>query len=351
MGSGEGACVSPISAHLTLTDLTAHETHPPIPAMVDPSKQTHRGMASSSSSPEGPGAAAAGYSFALLIIDPQVRLVWYPACPCAPINHYINRFTRWLFFDLPTNQNQSMSPSGRLSRWGLPGRGRRGCGRRAHRRLHPSPPRPHHGDLRDARHAPGTMRLKPLEVSNIPSSVGLKNPITRFHRQRMHISHGLFWRGRDGEPPPPFTVITHADVQAGTWTPVDAAHKVSENIHQQRHSRNRVGVWNGSIRLSIPIVCYHDLLHQAYTETYLRKLEEGAGDRFQHTIWPEHCLVRVHLLLTLCLDTLRVGSAGKLSEGYKPTPRATHTHRSEAPATASCHPCSRVSPLSKTDYL
>jgi len=30
---------------------------------------------------------------------------------------------------------------------------------------------------------------------------------------------------------------------------------------------------------------------QEYAESYLRTLEEGGSGRFQHTIWPEHCLV------------------------------------------------------------
>lgn len=46
--------------------------------------------------------------------------------------------------------------------------------------------------------------------------------------QRMHISHGVFWRGPYGAPPPPFTVITHADAQGGKWTPVNPEQRVRE---------------------------------------------------------------------------------------------------------------------------
>lgn len=52
----------------------------------------------------------------------------------------------------------------------------------------------------------------------------------------MHISHGLFWHGEDGTPPPPFTVITHADVQAGKWTPVDPSHKVRRDSQSEMGS-------------------------------------------------------------------------------------------------------------------
>ena len=42
----------------------------------------------------------------------------------------------------------------------------------------------------------------------------------------MHISHGLFWKDAQGNPPPPFTPIPHADVAAGKWTPVNEELKV-----------------------------------------------------------------------------------------------------------------------------
>lgn len=44
--------------------------------------------------------------------------------------------------------------------------------------------------------------------------------------QRLHISHGAFWRGPDGAPPPPFTRVALADVQTEKWTPVDPEKKV-----------------------------------------------------------------------------------------------------------------------------
>jgi len=50
----------------------------------------------------------------------------------------------------------------------------------------------------------------------------------------MHISHGLFWRDADGQPPPPFTVITHAEARAGKWAPVDPAHRVNHLMHLWR---------------------------------------------------------------------------------------------------------------------
>ncbi len=66
----------------------------------------------------------------------------------------------------------------------------------------------------------------------------------------LDIAHPGFWQDSDGKPPVPFTPISLADLEAGTWQPVFEADYVKE---------------------------------------YLRKLE--AQGEFQHFIWPEHCLV------------------------------------------------------------
>jgi len=42
------------------------------------------------------------------------------------------------------------------------------------------------------------------------------------HHQ-MHISHGDFWIGADGNAPPPFTEILAADVESGKWKAADLA--------------------------------------------------------------------------------------------------------------------------------
>lgn len=69
---------------------------------------------------------------------------------------------------------------------------------------------------------------------------------------RVHIAHGAFWRGKDGAEPPPFTSISHADVEAGTWS-------AREPQLQQ------------------------------WALDYTKSLEEGG--RFVHTIWPYHCVL------------------------------------------------------------
>jgi len=64
------------------------------------------------------------------------------------------------------------------------------------------------------------------------------------------IFHPAWWSDKDGNPPPPFTVIRSADVEAGTWTPI-------------RHPRE----------------CLE----------YTRKLEETG--KYVLTVWPYHTLL------------------------------------------------------------
>ena len=69
---------------------------------------------------------------------------------------------------------------------------------------------------------------------------------------RVHIAHGAFWVDADGNPPAPFTQISHADVVSGKW-------KSREPVLQQ------------------------------WALEYTSSLEQGG--RFTHIIWPYHCLI------------------------------------------------------------
>ncbi len=67
--------------------------------------------------------------------------------------------------------------------------------------------------------------------------------------QVLDIAHPGFWADKQGQHPAPFTPISYAEVQAGTWRPLYSAD---------------------------------------YARDYVRELE--AQGEFQHFIWPEHCL-------------------------------------------------------------
>lgn len=67
-----------------------------------------------------------------------------------------------------------------------------------------------------------------------------------------HIAHGVRWIGRDGKHPAPFTIISVADVEAGTW------------------------------RASNPQL-------QGLQLSYVRTL--AANGRYPLCIWPPHCLI------------------------------------------------------------
>jgi nicotinamidase/pyrazinamidase len=67
--------------------------------------------------------------------------------------------------------------------------------------------------------------------------------------QVLDIAHPGFWKNAAGQSPPPFTPISSADIEKGTWMP----------------------------RFEVPYAC-----------DYVHRLEEQG--EFQHFIWPEHCL-------------------------------------------------------------
>ncbi|MFA4971241.1 MAG: hypothetical protein WC683_01425 [bacterium] len=68
----------------------------------------------------------------------------------------------------------------------------------------------------------------------------------------LDVAHPAMWRGPDGQPPTPFTIITPQDVESGAWTP-----------------------------------CIPSLTRRMLD--YVRALE--AGHRYPLCIWPPHCLI------------------------------------------------------------
>lgn len=76
--------------------------------------------------------------------------------------------------------------------------------------------------------------------------------VTLDSHRKVDISHPMWWKNSSGAHPNPFTVITAADVKAGTWT------------------------------TSLPSSYKRSL-------KYLQDLE--AGKRYPHVIWPYHCLI------------------------------------------------------------
>lgn len=74
-------------------------------------------------------------------------------------------------------------------------------------------------------------------------------------------SHHIAWMGPDGAPPPPFTVVTSADVAERRWVP-----------------RFETGIWEGR-----EVSSYEWALH------YTAALEETG--RSPLTLWPVHCQI------------------------------------------------------------
>jgi len=71
--------------------------------------------------------------------------------------------------------------------------------------------------------------------------------------EKFHVGNAMFWADAEGNNPPPFTIITHDDVVAGTW------------------------------KASKPEL-------QKHVEDYTKKLETGES-KFSVCVWPYHCIM------------------------------------------------------------
>lgn len=92
----------------------------------------------------------------------------------------------------------------------------------------------------------------------------------------LHISHSHYWINDDGYHPKPFTKITSQDVLTGRFIPNPRMKpSLTRNVLQQKYLKQ--SVLDGEL----------DLFQ--YTVHYLEQLE--ASNRFNHSIWPQHCLV------------------------------------------------------------
>jgi len=95
--------------------------------------------------------------------------------------------------------------------------------------------------------------------------------VTLDTHQFVDIGHPLWWTNDEKEEPKPFTIITTKDIEKGVW----------------RAAREE---------------------DQKWTEDYVKKLEENK--RFQHTIWPYHCIIGTpgHSVIQVVNDALAAWS-------------------------------------------
>jgi len=93
-------------------------------------------------------------------------------------------------------------------------------------------------------------RIADLISSNIEKIDSITVTLDSHHK--LHIAHPLFWDDAGGGHPPPFTLITNADVYSGKWTP-------------------------------------SNLENKEWCLSYTAALEKAG--KFTLCIWPEHCLM------------------------------------------------------------
>lgn len=91
--------------------------------------------------------------------------------------------------------------------------------------------------------------------------------ITKIHasldsHHRNDGSHNIAWKGPDGAPPPPFTIVWHDDVKCRRWVP-----------------RFSIGIWQGKAVASFD-----------WALKYTEALESGG--RSPLCLWPVHCEIQ-----------------------------------------------------------
>ncbi|MBQ5781000.1 MAG: hypothetical protein IIW10_03525, partial [Spirochaetaceae bacterium] len=95
------------------------------------------------------------------------------------------------------------------------------------------------------------------DCKNLAAFIETENPneifVTMDSHYFVHIAHGSFWMDEKGNPVPPYTQISSADVKAGKFIPKAENFTIDDGI------------------------------------SYLEALESKG--RYLLTIWPEHCIV------------------------------------------------------------
>lgn len=93
--------------------------------------------------------------------------------------------------------------------------------------------------------------------------------------QKLHIAHPCFWIDpQTGQHPPPFTIISTKDLEAGVWTP-----RGDIKFGSGRSPPRMLGEASDEVPFDVVRYCIE----------YTHRLE--AKGRFQLCIWPEHCLI------------------------------------------------------------
>jgi len=99
-------------------------------------------------------------------------------------------------------------------------------------------------------------------------------------RYKLHISHAGFWINDDGFHPEPNTEIKSKDVQSGKYVPNPKIQLSDTDVMVESKSFQD---YNMILNDDKEVDLYQ------YAIQYLTQLE--ASGRFNHTIWPEHCLM------------------------------------------------------------
>lgn len=136
--------------------------------------------------------------------------------------------------------------------------------------LHSSGEAPIPGADDDAMRIADLIYKNPYKIDRIIATMDM--------RYKLHISHPGWWINDDGYHPTPNTKISFAHVQQGLYVPNPRLSlSVSDVVYEPKYlKKNKMMDDEKQVNL------------YEYALNYLEKLERS--NRYNHTIWPEHCL-------------------------------------------------------------
>ena len=125
--------------------------------------------------------------------------------------------------------------------------------------------------------------------------------VTLDSHQRLHVAHGVMWRGQDGNQPKSGTVISSQDIKDGIWTPVHADAKPSKlgglTIKEYligyteglaNDNQKVLCIWPPHCEVGTPGHNVHAELMDALTEWSVKEYATVSYTTKGHNTWTEH---------------------------------------------------------------
>jgi len=116
--------------------------------------------------------------------------------------------------------------------------------------------------------------------------------VTLDSHHRTHIAHAICWKNKDGQRPQPFTIITHDEIAAGVWSPVDASlrdHCLYYTKSLEAQGKFKLCIWPEHCLLGTPGHNVHPVLNEA-----LMGWIESTGKQVHYVMKGENCMTEMY---------------------------------------------------------